>query len=64
MTHRIASQRRDRCGILREVRVSVQRHPNESQAGVGGEIGLGFGNDEAAQRLTCEVRRETRLFYQ
>jgi len=46
-----------------ERRVSVQRYSNESRAGVGGEIGFGFGNDEATQRITCEASWKTPLFY-
>jgi hypothetical protein len=63
MTHRVAAQRRDRGGILCGVRLSLQRYSNESQAGLGGEIGFGFGNDEAAQRITYGVSCKTALSY-
>jgi RNA-directed DNA polymerase len=41
----------------------LQRHSNESKTSVGGEIGFGFGNEEAAHRVTCAVSRKTAKLY-
>jgi anti-sigma-K factor RskA len=61
--HRIAAQRCNRRRILRKIGVALQRLANESESGVGGEIRLGFRNEETAQRDTCQVMWATAVFY-
>jgi uncharacterized protein YjbI with pentapeptide repeats len=55
MRHRVAAQRRHRRSVIRKIGVALQRQANEPKSGLGGEIRLGFGNDELAQRPTCWV---------
>jgi len=63
MRHRIAAQRRHRRRSLCQIGMVLQRLANESESGVGGEIRLGFGNDETAHRATCQVMWATAIFY-
>jgi len=47
MTNSTAAHRRDRVGIGCQVGALVKRHANEAKTGMGGEICLGFANDES-----------------
>ena len=63
MAYGIATQRCNRSGIRRQSGITFQCHANESQAGMRGEIRLGFRDDELTQHVTCEVSLKMRLFY-
>jgi putative transposase len=44
--------------IRRQIGAFIQRHANETETCVGGEIRLGFGDDEPPQRSTCRGESE------
>jgi putative transposase len=49
--------------IRRQIGAFIQRHANETETCVGGEIRLGFSDDEPSQRRTCGVTPGMRPFY-
>jgi hypothetical protein len=63
MRHGVPSQRRDARRIRRQIGAFIQRHANEGEARVGGEIRLGCSDDEPPQRSACRVSLRMRPFY-
>ena len=61
--HGVPAQRRDGRRIRRQIGPFIQRHANETETRVGGEIRLGFSDDEPPQRSTCRVSLRMRPLY-